>query len=230
MILFITAAVLLTLAGIALLFYPTELSWVSTKGTRWLYDKSAASYATKWERHNYSSYDALISKAAASLKASSTDLAVLDLCCGTGRATLVASRALGSRANYTAIDFSAAMLEQLKQEIASSEFAQTLNINVMQEDVQQWVQHSSACFDLILFMEAGEFLPEFTDVIEHLGRACNRGGYLVMTKPTAFWCTFFPARSQTRRQLSAQLHWAGFTEITFTEWRSRYELVTARKI
>lgn len=229
MILFAIVGALAALIIVLLLFYPGELSWVSPNGTRWLYDKSAKSYESKWLRHDYAPYDAIIAKAANTLAPSPSPHKLLDLCCGTGRATLVASRALGSQASYTAIDFSAEMLASLRSQIDPPARDDSLNIKIVQADVLDWLSNTSDRYDLLMFMEAGEFLPRFTEVVAHMGEACNKDGYIVMTKPAGLWCAFFPARAQTRTQLTTHLHKAGFTDVEFTAWRKRYELVTARK-
>jgi ubiquinone/menaquinone biosynthesis C-methylase UbiE len=229
LIFFAIAGALTTLVIVLLLFYPGELSWVSPKGTRWLYDKGAKSYETKWQRHDYTPYDGLIALAASSLQPSPKPLQVLDLCCGTGRATLVASRTLGSQAGYTAVDFSPGMLASLKSQIDPLGHEHSPDIKIVQADVHDWLRGTASRFDLLLFMEAGEFLPQFTEVIARLGPVCNAGGFLVMTKPAGLWSLCFPGRAQTRSQLTAHLHKAGFGDVKFTAWRKRYELLTARK-
>lgn len=213
----------------ALLIYPGELSWLSPKGTRWLYDRGAKNYESKWLRHDYTPYDALITQTAQSIEATNSSPKVLDLCCGTGRATLLVTRLLGSQANYTAVDFSAEMLASLKARIGNSVHARELEIDVIQADVQNWLEGKSTGYDLLLLMEAGEFLPNFKAVVSGIGTACNSGGALVMTRPAGFWSLFFPGRAQTRSQLSAQLLQAGFSDVQFSPWRKRYELVHARK-
>lgn len=211
---------------LVLAVYPGELSWFSKGGTRWLYNRSAASYGLKWQRHDYQLYDELIAQAARAAAANTTRPNVLDLGCGSGRALGVAARTLGSAATYTAVDFSPEMLAQCRRR--ASALAQC-DITLVEADIATWLRQQSAHYDLVLCMEVGEFLPEFGTVLKLLGQCCRAGAPLVMTRPAGRWHHFFPGRGQCRRQLQSALTAAGFVDTRFHPWRSRYECLSCRR-
>jgi len=212
-----------------LALYPAELSWLSTRGTRWLYDRAATSYNKKWQHHDYQPNDALIQRAAKEVAGITPRPTVLDLGCGSGRATQVAAYSLGIAATYTAVDFSPRMLAQLALQQRGDGALANYDITLVQSDILPWLQNQGACYDLVLCMEVGEFLPQFGTVLELLGKRCNAGARLVMTRPAGYWHYFFPGRRQSRGRLKATLEAAGFVDIHFRAWRSRYELLSCRR-
>jgi SAM-dependent methyltransferase len=215
---------------IALAIYPGELSWLSTRGTRWLYDRAAENYERKHARHDYAAYDAFIARAATALLSAQKNkqLQVLDLGCGTGRATLAASAVLGDAAHYTAVDFSPAMLEVFRAHPNSQRLQDSGALNIQACDVLQWLESNDAKtrrYELILLMELGEFLPGFPRVLTQLEPLGADGATLVMTRPAGIWAWCFPGRAQRRSGLSAALAKANYRIDEIRPWRGRYELL-----
>jgi SAM-dependent methyltransferase len=215
---------------LAAAIYPGELSWLSGRGTRWLYDRAAGNYGRKHERHDYAAYDAFIARAASALLSAQEDkqLQVLDLGCGTGRATLAASAVLGPAAHYTAVDFSQAMLEVFCAHPKSRRLHDSGALDIHACDILTWLESTDAQtgrYELILLMEVGEFLPCFPRVLERLGRLGADGATLVMTRPAGIWAWCFPGRAQRRSGLSATLAKANYRIDEIRPWRARYELL-----
>lgn len=221
----IAAAVVFILLAI----YPGELSWVRSGGHRWLYDRAAQHYNDKWLRHDYKDFDQQIARAAALAADLHSPPAVLDLACGTGRATLSAYRTLGEQADYTAVDFSTGMLAQFSTD--NGALPQWLRDNVKTEcnELGDWLAHNERRYELVLLMEASEFIPGNRALTSQLGRTVRAGGQLVMTRPAGFWWLLFPGRGQSRKVIAQRLREAGFSEPDFIPWRQRYELVTAHR-
>lgn len=229
------ALILITIA-LALAIYPGELSWLPGKGNRWLYDKAAANYAKKWNRHSYAQYDQHIQRAAAAAADRAADRAVsatnqtihprvLDMACGSGRATRAAATELGKNASYTAVDSSAAMLDEMS--VTLEDVIDPDTVTRENCDAIAWLERNNAQFDLVLLMEAAEFIPQNRKLLAGLANAATTGSHLVMTRPASPWWIFFPGRGQSRRALRQRLTSAGFSDICFFAWRSRYELVSA---
>jgi SAM-dependent methyltransferase len=223
-ILAILAALLVVLS-----IYPGEFSWVSTRANRWLYDRGAATYEDKWQRHDYGAYAAIIADAAQSLEHEERPLQVLDLACGTGRATLFAAQYLPPTTRFTAVDYSRGMLEVFQSSVARSSRLDASDITWVECELAAWLDQCEQSFDLVLFMEAAEFVPGFSQLPAKIHSVCAPGAQLVMTRPAGLWGWMFPGRHQTRRALAACLGSAGFAQVRFVPWRSRYELLAAHR-
>ncbi len=217
-----------TIAGVWAI-YPGELSWLPCKGNRWLYNRAAAGYHQKWQRHDYRAYDALILEAVTVLGHNDSPARIADLACGSGRATLVAASRLGIKAHYLAVDFSAAMLAQFKQQIANDSTYQACDITLQQQDLHTWLSMQNEKFDLLLFMEAAEFIADNRSLLAKLGAIAAPGSDLIMTRPAGYRGFLFPGRHQSRAAMHRALQTAGFEAVEFLPWRARYELVRAKR-
>ncbi|MFK7977172.1 MAG: class I SAM-dependent methyltransferase [Halioglobus sp.] len=218
----------LLLLLVALAIYPGELSWLPGKGNQWLYDRAAANYSQKWQRHSYAQYEKQIQQAATAVAKNVSQPRVLDIACGSGRATRAAAATLGKNAGYTAIDSSSAMLQEMANTLAG--IIAPAAIKSENCDAVEWLERNSGEFDLLLLMEAAEFIPQNRQLIAGLAKAAANGSRLVMTRPASLWWIFFPRRGQSRRALSKRLSAEGFGDIQFTPWRNRYELVSAVRL
>lgn len=214
-------------AAVIAALYPAELSWVSARGTRWLYNRGASTYEGKWRRHDYRPYDKLVTQSALAV-AGAQQPRVLDLGTGTGRALLLAIQALGARAQYTAVDFSTEMLARLQSKLESVP-GDALDIALSDQDLRGWLATQSNQYDLIMCMEVGEFVADFPGVLDAAGRIARPGARLVMTRPAGLWSLFFPKRCQSRKGMAEKLAQCGFAQIEFSPWRRRYELVSCVK-
>lgn len=211
---------------LAAMVYPGELSWLGPRWTAYLYNKAAANYETKWSRHNYAPYDELIREAvlAAQHKQGDEQLRIVDLCCGTGRATTRALENLTNAASVDCVDNSAAMLAILSEKLTSLSTAADVRLHC--EDVTAWLAREKEPYHLAVFMECSEFLPDFATVVKNLATSLRPGAIVVTTRPGGFFSWFFPGRSQQWRAYSGLFARYGFSLRSDERWRLRYRLVS----
>lgn len=126
------------------------------------------------------------------------------------------------------VDQSAGMLDHFRAWLAGGPADTAQRVEIRHESLARWAANPGPeTYGLVLMLEVGEFLPNFTEV---MGRALNLlapGGGLVMTRPAGAWWLCFPRRKQSRQALAALLRSHGMTRVEFRPWRSRYELVFA---
>lgn len=231
------AAFLIGLLGIVLilapLVYPGELSHLGPGLNRWLYDRAARRYERKWQSRAYrdSPVRGEITTFAADALLRSGSGAVLDLGCGTGRGTRLVAECLPSSTEFTAIDFSPAMLRVFGAWLEREAPDLRRRVTLLEADLAAWLEGDAAkgSYGLVLMLEVGEFVPRFAEVLAEAGRLIPSGGGLVATRPAGIWSIFFPGRAQTRSALTRLLQRAGFAEPRYVKWRARYEIVLARK-
>lgn len=215
------------------LIYPGELSHVSSRLNRSLYDRAAKKYDLKWRRTAYqknSINDAIINFSLVACHRSGV-ARVIDLGCGTGRGTRLISGALPPAVEYTAVDSSAAMLSEFESWLQGQDEALANRTILEKADLGCWAQDNgrSATFGLVMMLEVGEFLPQFENVMQRICDVTAARGGLIMTRPAGLWHYFFPGRKQSREAISGLLIAGGFEAPTFMKWRSRYELVFCKK-
>lgn len=225
---------LLLAAVLVCLIYPGELSHVSPRLNRWLYDRSAASYNEKWSATAYHdpAIENRIVRFAQQAVASSGVRNVLDLGCGTGRGIRLVSPVLPATTRFTGIDFSTSMIQGFGAWVASQGRSLEDRIDLLQEDLADWAERDPGqeTFGLILMLEVGEFVPNVDRVLRRAASVLASDGGLLMTRPARFWHWFFPGRIQSRRLLARHLVSLGFTEPEFVKWRGRYELVFCNRL
>jgi SAM-dependent methyltransferase len=223
------------LAALALVFaalvYPGELSQLSPRLNRWLYDRAATGYEHKWATGPYRSpeLNARVEAFARSSLAVSEVHAVLDLGCGTGRGIRLVFGALPADTRFVGVDYSGQMLTQFRQWLVQDKDLGA-RVEIIERDLGDWLgDGDDRNFGLVMMLEVGEFLPAFPAVLRNVAAKLASGGGLLMTRPAGAWCWFFPRRGQSRRSLTASLLASGFDAPQFLPWRSRYELVFASK-
>jgi SAM-dependent methyltransferase len=211
---------------LAAVVYPGELSWLGPRWTAYLYNKAAANYETKWSRHNYVPYDDLIREAVVTVRHKQRDepLRIVDLCCGTGRATFRVLENLTDTASVDCVDNSAAMLAILSEKLPN--FSTPVDVRLHCEDVTAWLARAKEPYHLAVFMECSEFLPDFDAVVKTLSTRLHPGALVVTTRPEGLFSWFFPGRSQRWRAYSALFSRYGFSLHSDERWRARYRLVS----
>lgn len=231
---------------VAFAIYPAELSWLGTGLTKRLYDRAAPRYEQKWLRHNYQPYDDAIADglALADTSIDLDDLAMLDLCTGTGRAVTVALAQSKAPAKVDAVDFSPEMLALLRARLAPAHDDASLEggstnhglsvdgvlrqgateVGLHCDDVARWLTSVEGRYGLVTLMEAGEFIPQFCEVMRGVSRVIAPRGVLVLTYPAWPFGLAFPGRCQTRRALARLLRSLAFEEIEDVPWRRRYRI------
>ncbi len=227
-------AALLLAVVLVCLIYPGELSYVSPRLNRWLYDKSAGNYDQKWRAAAYRDpaiQNRILQFARHSIESSGIGN-VLDLGCGTGRGIRLVSPALPVATRYTGIDYSPTMIRSFRDWVDSQGPLLSQRIDLIEEDLAQWSErdHGQGTFGLVLMLEAGEFVPNFSQVLRRVSEVLATNGGLLMTRPAFFWHWFFPGRIQSRRLLTRHLVSLGFAEQEFVAWRARYELVFCKRL
>jgi SAM-dependent methyltransferase len=231
------AAFFIGLVGIVLvlapLVYPGELSHLGPGLNRWLYEHAARRYERKWQSTAYrdSPVRREITTFAEEALLGSGSGEVLDLGCGTGRGTRLVAERLPLSTNFTAIDFSPAMLRIFGAWLHSEAPELRRRVTLHEADLAAWAEGDAAkgAYGLVLMLEVGEFVPRFAEVLTEAGRLIPSGGGLIATRPAGIWSIFFPGRAQTRSALTRLLQRAGFAEPRYVKWRARYEIVLARK-
>ena len=216
----------------AALTYPGEWSQLNTNASRWLYDRGAKKYQRKWQSKFY--LDELLGdKIGQHIKTGVNNSGVshiLDLGCGTGRGTRMVVEVLSGDTQFTLVDFSPGMLDQFRRWLDNRESELSKRTKVVESELGAWAKHAEvATYGAVFLLEVGEFLPQFSEVILRIGSVTAGGGSLVMTRPAGIWSKFFPGRGQSRAAIRNLLLSAGFDAPEFVPWRSRYELVFARK-
>lgn len=217
----------------AVLIYPGELSHIRSSLNRRLYDRAAAKYERKWSSEAYRDAGTRAAIQSFCLDAIETSRVarVFDLGCGTGRAIRLLANELPAATQFEAIDFSGAMLGLFREWLAGQDQALRNRVKITERDLSEWAAESIGGDQagLVILLEVGEFLSDFDGVINTIATTVAPGGGLLMTRPASLWWIFFAHRHQSRRGLERLLVQSGFGEVRFTPWRSRYELVFARK-
>jgi SAM-dependent methyltransferase len=225
--------VLVAIAVFAVLIYPGELSHISSSLNRRLYDRAAANYERKWASEAYRDVETRTALQSFCIDAIVTSHVerVLDLGCGTGRAVRLLADELPATTQFEAIDFSGAMLERFREWLAGQDQALRDRVKIKERNLSEWADDSpgSGQAGVVLLLEVGEFLSDFESVIKAIASIVAPGGGLLMTRPARMWWMLFAHRHQSRRGLERLLAQVGFGEVSFRPWRSRYELVFARK-
>lgn len=218
---------------VAAFIYPGELSHVSSRLNRKLYDRAARNYDRKWRAEAYrnSSFDRAITDFSVSACRRSGVQRVLDLGCGTGRGIRLIAEKLPPTAEFVGVDSSTAMLGEFETWLQQYREGLADRVTLTNSDLGVWAQEVSGApkFGLVLLLEVGEFLPKFASVIHRAADITADGGGFILTRPAGYWWLFFPGRMQSRRALSQLLTSSGFASPTFMRWRSRYELVFCQK-
>jgi len=149
---------------------------------------------------------------------------ILDVATGTGRFAL----ALLKRPHFTGtligLDLSHKMLERAAQTLTSYRGRVTL----IRRDAQD-LPFPDATFDAVSCLEALEFMPSPTRVIDEMVRVLRPGGVLLLTNRRNWERRLMPGKAFADDDLRAYLQEAGLSQVEFRPWQVYYDLVWARK-
>lgn len=218
---------------VAALIYPGELSQLSPRLNRRLYDGAARTYDDKWRSFRYR--DPAVNRSMTDFARESLSrsgvMEVVDLGCGTGRGIRLLLDQLPESTRFTGIDYSSGMIDVFRSWLARQPPSASDRVVLRRQDLADWADGGAAerRYGLVLMLEVGEFVPRFADVMARIADVLAPQGGLIMTRPAGAWWLFFPTRRQSRRSLTALLRSLGFEEPHYRAWRARYELVYAVK-
>ena len=235
--------------------YCTEMSYLGSFCTKFLYNFFSPVYELKWRTKNYTKPEILeklflqptrkiIEKQAQ--KEKSTE--ILDLACGTGRFSQMilkeswlrkqknSSKEL-NKIKIRAFDFSTGMLHRFEKKLQElkrrnliePEYKETVSLGKVDLNLWRANKEDYQKYQVVSLLEAGEFIPNFVKLVEQVSHLLEPGGIFILTKPpdSLAWTYFF--RRQMSQSLRSLLVSNGFTKVSFHSWTSRYELVLATK-
>lgn len=218
---------------IVVLIYPGELSHISSRWNRSLYNSAAQTYQRKWRSPAYSDADIEnpIIEFAKLTCGRSNVFRVLDLGCGTGRGIRIVAESLPGQTVFTGVDSSPAMLEVFGNWLEEQEKSFTDRVSLVDVELGDWSvdRQPTTEYGFVMMLEVGEFVPEFVSVVQRVAKLTADGGGLLLTRPAKLWWLFFPGRKQSRKALAEMLVSCGFEAPRYIKWRSRYELVLCDK-
>jgi len=210
----------------------TEGSYLGGPFVRWSYDALARWYERKWRSPEYQTPETtqtLFIAPVLDVAGDSPSARVLDLACGTGRGSrllLAEPRFVGT---ITAIDFSPGMLARFREALAALPPAQRERVSIQERDLRLWRCPDPESYDAALFLEAVELIPGSDRVLFEAAGALKPGGVFVTTRVGDRFRWLFRSRRQSTAEFTARLHNCGLIAVAMTPWRSRYNVVTARK-
>lgn len=228
----------IALAGIALagsaaallLVYPGELSQLSRRWHRWLYDTAARRYEKKWLHRGYqdTGLDTRIRAHARQGLHRCTSRVIVDLGCGTGRAIDLLQPVLDPDCFYLGMDFSPKMLALARVRLQASQ----LNGALIEMDLARFRGEESLKQKaaVVVMLEVSEFVTDFPALIKEVAQWSETGASLVLSRPAGWFAYAFPGRSQTRDRFTRVLQQAGFSDIQVLSWRWRYEIILATRV
>jgi SAM-dependent methyltransferase len=214
----------------------TEFSYLPGPLQRSVYRWTAPIYEAKWNHDAYSdsSFERLVLSRLRPVLADRPDAVVLDLACGTGRATRAILPQPWFLGRVRAIDASSAMLAVLRGRASAwpTELQNRLEIeNRFLAAVGGFppVAGGFPQADAIILLEAGELLPGFPQIMRQVADMLRPGGIVVLTRPPDYLAWAFFGRRQRSATFFTLLEEAGLTESEEFAWRIRYSIVVARK-
>jgi SAM-dependent methyltransferase len=218
---------------IVALIYPGELSHISSRLNRSLYNSAAQTYQRKWRSPAYgdAGIDSSVIDFAKSSCGRSNVFRVLDLGCGTGRGIRMVAESLPGQTVFTGVDSSPAMLDVFRNWLEQQEDSLADRVSLIDAELGDWSvdRQQTTEYGLVMMLEVGEFVPEFVSVVQRIAKLTADGGGLLLTRPAKLWYLFFPGRKQSRNALAELLVSCGFEAPRYMKWRLRYELVFCHK-
>lgn len=225
-------------AGILSWLLLTEGSYLGSGWVRRSYDWLAPWYEGKWKSEEYKSDELnqqlfikpvlkAISGSDDGTVAPSTPC-VLDLACGTGRASFLMLDEPTFEGHIDAIDFSAGMLRQFEDHLSQRSESERSRVTLSQLDLANWSCEQRESYDAVLFLEAAELVSNLPELLSQIRRSLKPTGVLITTRVGQRFKWLFPGRHQQDDALNQLLMKQGFEIITTSPWRKRYDVIIAR--
>ncbi len=210
----------------------TEFSYLGKSGIQFLYNCFSSVYNFKWQSKSYSSEETteqLFLKPLQQALKESEESQMLDLACGTGRMSLMILNSNWFKGTIQAFDFSEGMLKIFRGKVLALGEEKQNRIALFEQDLSKWKTKQTAQFNVVTLTEAGEFLPNFKQIVENVSQSLKPGGLFLLTKPPDFMTWAYPGRAQSSNELKELLTQNGFENIQIHKWTRRYEVVWAFK-
>ena len=208
----------------------TELSYLPGHSLNaWLYDRLAPLYPRKTRQRAYAdpgTQDRTLLAPLRELCRYRTGPVVLDVGCGSGRASLALVRQPWFTGRIIALDLSEAMLAQFRAARETLGDAQRARIEIHRAGAAEFLP-AAGNVDAILLLEVGEFIRGFPALLRALLARLSPGGLLVITRPPFPYSLMFPFRAQGRRTLARLLRDSGLERVETVDFRPRYAFVHA---
>jgi SAM-dependent methyltransferase len=197
--------------------------------TIWLYDRLAPLYPRKTSAPAYADVATQQRTLLAPLRRLCERRAqplILDIGCGSGRASLALVRQPWFTGHIVALDLSEAMLAQFRAARETLPAAQRERIEIRRAGAGEFLEQAPEV-DACLLLEVGEFIPGFPRLLRTIAARLSAGGLLIVTRPPFPYSLLFPFRAQSWRALARLLRESGFAGIESLAWRPRYAVVHA---
>ncbi len=226
--------VLLSLLFICFLLY-SELSYISSKGIKFLYNIFSRIYELKWKLDktylNKEINNRLFIKPILDSSGQESTSKFIDLACGTGRLSLLLLECTDFKGQIEAYDISSGMLDIFKKHIDKLDIKEKNRIKIFQADLIKWKcseENKNSC-SAIAITEAGEFLSNFPELIEEIYKILKPNALFLLTKPVERIAWTFFGRKQSKNQIIKLLEEKGFINIQIYSWTSHYDVIHCYK-
>lgn len=224
----------LLICGLVILVVPwllfTEFSYFGGRWVRGLYNLLGNQYDKKWQRPEYKSQELtsrLFLEPLREALENRPEAKMLDLACGSGRASQLVLGQEWFQGTIDAVDISEAMLLRFKSGLEKLGPGVPGRVRLHTGDVHRWQPPEGAQFEVVAFLEASEFVPDFPGVAKKAAGLLKPGGLFLLTKvPAPLSWVYFGRRQRTQPFLQA-LEQAGFQRVEIHPWMSRYSVVWA---
>ncbi len=225
-------------AGLLSWLLLTEGSYLGSGWVRKSYDWLAPWYEGKWKSKEYQS-DELnhqlfinpILKAISDRDGgvdSKIMPRVLDLACGTGRASFLLLDQPTFQGHIDAIDFSAGMLSKFESHLFQRTESERSRVTLSRLNLEHWSCEQPETYDAVLLLEAAELVPKLPELLLQIRRSLKPTGVLITTRVGQKFKWLFPRRHQQGNAMNRLLESQGFDIITTSLWRNRYDVIHAR--
>lgn len=153
---------------------------------------------------------------------------MIDLACGTGRASFLLLDEQNFNGTIDAVDFSEGMLSQFENHFSERSESDRSRVSIRQLDLAEWSCDQPERYDAALLLEAAELVPDLPELLRHIRRSLKPTGVLITTRVGARFKWLFPGRYQQGTAMTDLLTNVGFDVIQTSPWRRRYDVIVAR--
>ncbi len=223
----------LALAGLLFWLMLTEWRFLGSGFVRRSYDWLAPWYEGKWKAPEYQSAETnerLFIDPVLEATGDNPRARVVDLACGTGRVSLLLLARREFRGRIEAVDFSQGMLARFREHLAARGADQRARVKLIPLDLRDWRCDEPGSIDAVWFLEAAELVPRLPQLVREIAAALRPGGVLVTTRVGRRFVWLFRGRHQKGNAMKELLVANGLEVVHTDKWRTRYDVLTARRL